>query len=528
MVGSGATYTADCSVSLTGGGNLGGAGIFSADASVNFAGGGLVDTVAFNLNQGGLITLGGTMEDITMNISGTLVHSNGAFGAGSGRAPKWIVRSGAVYDVRAAGATHFGDGDEMLAIAPGGTLLRTSTDSSVTMDWPVTNGGTVEVMIGELNVTEGYTQTNGVTRLNGGDLKSTFDLQLDGGRLEGTGLITLGGGRRLVNAGGTVAPGNSPGILSIKTGGYRQLSGGSLAIEIGGATRGSGYDALLVTNGTVELAGNLSVNLINGYQPGGSETFAIVEAAGGVSGAFENVVDNRLVVGGGVMRVLYEANRVVLSAFEAGLICVTNMAGNGSWSDGNDWQPQLVPTNSTGLMYAARLINAGSMRLDIDATVSELLLSNASLTLSGTSQRRLDVVDSFVWAGGVLGGGMTLNVGGGSITASGEAGSLALDVSGTLNHAAGTVTSSFATSPRLNVLSNGVYNLTFDGSPFTGDAGDHVVVNEGGVFRKSSGAGDSAIGWAVTNLGTIDVRAGSLSLRQGATIGGRDNVDAGA
>ena len=89
-----------------------------------------------------------------------------------------------------------------------------------------------------------------------------------------------------------------------------------------------------------------------------------------MSGAFENVVDNRLVVGGGVMRVIYEANRVVLSAFEAGLICVTNLAGNGSWSDGNDWQPQLVPTNSTGLMYAARLINAGSMRLDIDATVS--------------------------------------------------------------------------------------------------------------------------------------------------------------
>jgi len=92
---------------------------------------------------------------------------------------------------------------------------------------------------------------------------------------------TVGGD--LINNTAMVAPGNSPGILTID-GNYTQGSDGMLAIEIGGQTPGEEHDKLVV-NGTASLAGTLDVTLINGFTPSNGNAFDILDA-GSVTGDF--------------------------------------------------------------------------------------------------------------------------------------------------------------------------------------------------------------------------------------------------
>ena len=66
----------------------------------------------------------------------------------------------------------------------------------------------------------------------------------------------------LVNASSTVAPGNSPGTLSI-LGDYQQQSGGTLQMELGEEA----YDVLSVSGQMTLLGGTLEVVLLDGFQP---------------------------------------------------------------------------------------------------------------------------------------------------------------------------------------------------------------------------------------------------------------------
>jgi len=79
------------------------------------------------------------------------------------------------------------------------------------------------------------------------------------------------------NSGGTVSPGNSPGMLEIQSN-YSQSSNGRLFIEIGGIEAGVQYDQLIV-RGTTGLAGELAVSLIGGFQPAAGDSFSILKFA---------------------------------------------------------------------------------------------------------------------------------------------------------------------------------------------------------------------------------------------------------
>ena len=88
------------------------------------------------------------------------------------------------------------------------------------------------------------------------------------------------------NQSATVAPGNSPGILTID-GDYTQGSGGTLAIEIAGNTPGHEYDRLVV-NGQANLAGTLAVTLLDSFTPLDGHTFDILDF-NSVSGDFDSL-----------------------------------------------------------------------------------------------------------------------------------------------------------------------------------------------------------------------------------------------
>jgi len=87
----------------------------------------------------------------------------------------------------------------------------------------------------------------------------------------------------LLQQGGTLAPGNSPGLTTI-TGDYT-LAGGVLELELAGLERGIGYDAVDV-GGTATLGGTLMVNLIDGFQPAGGDVFELL-AAEHIAGSFD-------------------------------------------------------------------------------------------------------------------------------------------------------------------------------------------------------------------------------------------------
>jgi RHS repeat-associated protein len=144
-----------------------------------------------------------------------------------------------------------------------------------------TNAGMVVVGSGSTLTTAGsYTQSSGSTAVNG-TLASGGTVAVNGGVLNGAGTVQ----GNVVNA-AQITPGNAPGVLMI-TGNYTQTSAGTLNIEIGGTTPGSGYDQLNIS-GTAALDGTLNISLINGFGPAFGQTFQIMSFASS-SGTFATI-----------------------------------------------------------------------------------------------------------------------------------------------------------------------------------------------------------------------------------------------
>ncbi len=116
------------------------------------------------------------------------------------------------------------------------------------------------------------------TKTGDGTLVVSNTLNTGGGTLDCQAGTCSGSGNiagDLNNTGGTVAPGNSPGILTID-GNYTQGAGGTLALEIGGATPGEEHDKLVV-NGAADINGNVTVELTGGFDPPASSTFDVLD-----------------------------------------------------------------------------------------------------------------------------------------------------------------------------------------------------------------------------------------------------------
>lgn len=110
------------------------------------------------------------------------------------------------------------------------TLTKTGIGTLVLSNNSNTHTGPVTVNAGTLAVNGTLpTSTNTVT------VNST-------GRLGGSGIIARS---VIVNSGGTLAPGNSPGILTID-GNLTLASGSTFAVELNGTTIGTGYDNITV------------------------------------------------------------------------------------------------------------------------------------------------------------------------------------------------------------------------------------------------------------------------------------------
>jgi fibronectin-binding autotransporter adhesin len=203
-------------------------------------------------------------------------------------------------------------------------------------------------------VLSGDSVYTGPTSVDAGLLKITGSLGNSAVSVNNTG--TLGGtgtiaGSVTVNTGGTLAPGNSLGVLGT---GELTLAGGSvLSIEANGTTVSTQYDQVNVTGG-VSIAGNLAVAL--GYTPTLGDNLFIINNDGSdaVGGGFANL---------GVGNTVDLAFNSVVYRFA---VSYTGDFGSRSTTGGNDvvLTNVLVPEPSTLALIAFSALGLTRRRRD--------------------------------------------------------------------------------------------------------------------------------------------------------------------
>jgi hypothetical protein len=286
------------------GGERGGAGTLTVSGAATHTG--------FGLNfSGGTTNLNGsTTIHSGMSVTGSTLTLNANAALDTAGASGIVVAGGTV-NVGSAGTLDMsandvnvlnGGGSPSLHVLAGGTLKRTAAGVNGQVGIPATNAGTVRVDAGTLLFSGGLTQTGGVTDVKANTLNGTVNLQ--GGTLKGTG--TLGG--PVDNTGGTVAPGASPGLLTV-TGNYTQGPGGTLQEEITG-TALSAFDRLAV-GGAVSLDGTLAIQSAT-FTPSSTDTFKIIGGASSRTGTFASLTG--ATVNGATYSPQYDADGVTLTS----------------------------------------------------------------------------------------------------------------------------------------------------------------------------------------------------------------------
>lgn len=217
--------------------------------------------VAANVvNEGTLRVAAGSTLQVRQNLTnfdgGTHTLSGGRYEAmGTLRLPVagGIVRNGADIVLDGA-ASRLYDGNDGTTDALSGFTTNLNTGRFEVRNGRnfalglFDNAGNIEVGAGSTLTATTYTQTAGITDVDG-TLLVAGDITLNGGVFTGSGTVA---GSLLNN--GSLAPGNSPGIMSV-TGNYTQLTG-TLEIELGKLA----WDQLLVS-GSATLGGALNVSL---------------------------------------------------------------------------------------------------------------------------------------------------------------------------------------------------------------------------------------------------------------------------
>ncbi|HEV8267133.1 MAG TPA: autotransporter, partial [Thermoanaerobaculia bacterium] len=187
-------------------------------------------------------------------------------------------------------------------------------------------GGLTKVGLGTLtllannNYSLGTTVNGGTLLVNGTQAQSTAVNA--NAKLGGSGAVGA-----VTSTGGTISPGQSPGILS--TGNLSLNASSTFNVELNGTTPGTGYDRVAV-NGSVTL-GSAALQVAVGYTPSPGDTFTIIQNDGtgdAVTGTFSGLANGAMFVptGSYQFQIFYnggDGNDVVLSYVG----CVTDFSG---------------------------------------------------------------------------------------------------------------------------------------------------------------------------------------------------------
>lgn len=187
------------------------------------------------------------------------------------------------------------------------------------------SGATTTLRRGTARFTSGFAANGGWLYLDGGTCAGNvylMNMSGIGGTLGGTGAVA-----GYVNQmDGTLAPGHSPGALSIGDR-YEQGLNGTLQIELGGTDPGTGYDQLVVAS-NVSVRGTLAVELYEGYLPAAGRRFDVIRSGSLTATNFFQATNLPALPPGTDWLLLYRTNGVQLR-----VATVTDADGDGLQDD---------------------------------------------------------------------------------------------------------------------------------------------------------------------------------------------------
>jgi autotransporter-associated beta strand protein len=287
-----------------------------------------VQTVSSDLTLGasqtfnaasGALSFDGTINagNNTLSVSGNnAVTINGAI-SGTGAS---LAKSGSG-NLTLGGANTYSGGTTISA----GRLIGTSSSlqgavtNNAALEFAQSSNGTYSGNIngsgsftksgtGTLTLTGNNTYTGATTVSTGklvinGNVSASSTSVSSGATLGGIGTV----GPLTIQSGGIVAPGNSPGILTVN-GNYTQA--GQYTAEIAGTTAGSGYDQINVL-GTVDISGGSLVTAFSGSYAKNDLLFILLnDGTDAINGTFAGYAQGATVASYGYMdwQISYTAN----------------------------------------------------------------------------------------------------------------------------------------------------------------------------------------------------------------------------
>lgn len=293
---SGTTTVTGGTVSIAADGNLGG------DA-VTLNGGTLAVTGATTVDNA--ISLGGSNGTVSLSADATLSGVISGTGSLTKTGTGVLTLSGtntytgattvSAGTLRLAGGNALAD-TATVNVATGATLDLNGTTETI---GALTGSGTVTIGAGSISF------TNPGANSFSGTLSGTGTFSVASGViLKGTGTYST---PVEILSGATIAPGNSPGIIS--TGNLTLASGSTASMEINGTAAGTGHDQINVT-GTVTI-NNASLTTSFGYTSSLGDRYVLIsnDGADAVTGSFNGLSEGATFSAGGrSYRISYAGN----------------------------------------------------------------------------------------------------------------------------------------------------------------------------------------------------------------------------
>jgi len=501
-------------------------------------------------------TISGTGGSLVKTGTGTFVFAGGATHTGG--------------TTITAGTLQIGDGSVSGSIA--GDILNNGTlafnrAGELTFAGLISGTGAVNQIGTGTTILTGANSYAGTTTVSGGTLRINGNQSaatgltnvLNGGTLGGSGTI---GGNVIVADGGTLAPGNSPGTLTI-AGNLALSSGSRLAFEFGQANLpGGALNDLINVGGNLTLDGTIDVTVAAGgsFGPGiyrvfnyagtltdngltvgslpGGTAFVqtviggqvnLVNTAGltlnfwdGAAGAKNDGAiqggtgiwraaggQNNWTTADGAINADYAQGSFAIFQGAGGTVTVDNGGGNvlaaGMQFTADGYTVTGQPLTLTGTDAFIRTGDGGAGDAAITTTITSALTGSARLVKDMGGTLILTGTNSYT-------GGTAINGGTIRVASDGNLGAAA----GGLSFNGGTLhtTTSFASSRTVELIGNGTFR-TDTGTTLTANG----AISGAGMLIKD-GAGRLLLTTAASHTGGTTIAAGSLELTAAASLTG--------
>lgn len=261
-------------VQVDGGTTIGGTNLsFANNGTLNWQQTGTLDNKLMSFAANGAIFLNATNASLTIGVTSSAtgaVHFTADASTGT-----YLLNQGSITNTTGTGELYARTFRNEGSITQSGGSLSLG---SISPGFSTVNaaGGLITVISGTASVLSPLSN-QGTINVQGGTLVTGVNLSNDsGGRIQGNGIID----GSLTMAGGTLAPGNSIGTLTVANGTFAVTGPATFAVELGGTAS----DQLLFTNPASMIdigAGLLTLDLTLVAAPDMSTTFTIMGTSGG-------------------------------------------------------------------------------------------------------------------------------------------------------------------------------------------------------------------------------------------------------